>query len=69
MKPFAEPIMPHTPVTVDVETPWGKLTLSLDTTIENFNLGDVVGALIRPAVLAQGYRLDSLNSYIEDVYL
>lgn len=64
-----EPIAPLGARNVRIETPYGSIVLTLDSGQEDdYNLADVIGALIRPALVAQGYDQRVVDKYISEVY-
>lgn len=63
-----EPIAPLGEHTVTIEAPFGSLRLTLDNSNENYNMADVIGALVRPALLASGYDTRVVENYVPEVY-
>jgi hypothetical protein len=63
-----EPVAPLSWSTVKIETPFGSITLTLDSSVESYNAADVAGALLRPALLAQGYDQRVVDKYVPEVY-
>lgn len=68
MDDFIEPQCPATDRTVTIAHKWGSLTLTLDGAEEDYNLADVIGALVRPALLAAGYSDGVVSKYVPEVY-
>lgn len=65
---MTDPIMPTGPKTVTITEKWGSITLTLDSSEENYNCADVAGALLRPALLAQGYADSVVEEHVPEVY-
>lgn len=63
-----EPVAELGLVAVKVTSPFGYVELMLDNSNENYNMADVIGALIRPALLAQGYDPSVVAKYVPEVY-
>lgn len=57
------------PKTITLTTDWGviSLTLASDTDVD-YNIADVIGDLIRPALLAAGYAEVLVNAFVPEVY-
>lgn len=68
MDDFIEPVCPASDRIVTISHGWGTITLALEATEENYNLADVVGALVRPALLAAGYAESVVEKHVPEVY-
>ena len=68
MDDHIEPVCPASDRTVTISHRWGTITLTLEGHEENYNLADVVGALVRPALLAAGYAEHVVEKYVPEVY-
>ncbi len=62
------PIAPVGVRHVRIETPFGSLRLRLDNAQENYNMADVIGELVRPALLAHGYSPETVEDFVPEVY-
>lgn len=64
---IAEPVWPLDPTCITITRKFGSITLSLDPK-HDYTMSDVVGAFIRPALLAVGFSENVVNDYVVEVY-
>lgn len=64
----AEPVAPPGVQEVLIVHPFGYLNLVLDGADVDYNMADVIGALVRPALLAHGFSVETVNDYVPEVY-
>lgn len=63
-----DPLSPCTDCTVIISHEWGTIKLTLGGLEYEYNLADVIGSLVRPALIASGYGEDVVSKYVVEVY-